>query len=106
MNIDSARYYTTGTSRIVNVTVTTSGSQSLKNVTITVAGAGGATVSPKFYNATGDDLVPGLTFATSMNVTSNVSSLPPDIVTVSASCQQTFIITDTCKTGEACMKSS
>jgi flagellin-like protein len=105
LNIDSAKYYSTGTSRIVNVTITTSGSQNLKNVTITVAGAGGSTVSTKFYNQTGDDLVPGLNFATSINVTSNVSSLPPEIVTVAASCQQTFIITDTCKSGESCMRS-
>jgi flagellin-like protein len=112
MNIDSAKYYTAlaggvagpNASRMVNVTVTTSGTERLKNVTVTVSGAGGSAVSPKFYNATGDDLVPGVPFAVSMNVSANVTKLPPEIVTVSASCQQTFIITDTCKVGESCMK--
>lgn len=99
------RWASPGTSRIVNVTITSGGTENLKNITITVAGPGGSTNSPKFFNGTGDDLIPGLTYATSMNVTANVSLLPPELVSVTGICQGSFAVRGECKAGEKCMKS-
>ncbi len=103
--VDEVRWLATGSSRTVNVTVSSGGLENLKNITITVTGPGGSTNSPKFFNGTGDDFIPGSTYATSINVTANVSALPPELVSVTGICQNSFAIRGECKAGEKCMKS-
>lgn len=105
LTVSEVRWGTTGTSRLVNVTVHSGGEENLKNVSITVVGLGGAISSPKFFNATGDDMTPGQFYATSMNVTSNVSGLPPELVSVTGVCKNSYSVRGECKSGDACMKS-
>lgn len=101
LDIEQVRY--TSGSRLVNVTATSTGSEVLKNVTISIVGSGLSTISYKLYNVSGDDLLPGTTFALSVNTT-NGATVPPELVTVSGFCQSKSIVTDTCKAGESCMK--
>lgn len=103
LEVVQARYLASGSPSIINVTVGSSGSQNLKNVTIVVVGGGASTTSIKYYNQTNDDLVPGLSFAVSLNTTGG-ASLPPEIVTVSGFCGTSYVVSDDCRAGEACMK--
>ncbi len=105
LSVDEVRWASPGSSRIVNVTVVGGGTENLKNITITVAATGGSINSPKFFNGTGDDFIPGSLYSTSINITANVSSLPPEIVTVTGICQNTFSVRGECKAGQDCMKS-
>lgn len=103
IEITEVRYPSSGSPRIVNVTIGSSGSENLKNITIVVVGGGASTATYKYYNASGDDLIPGLSFATTVNTTGG-ASLPPEIVTASGFCRTSYVVTDDCKAGESCMK--
>lgn len=104
ISISDVRYNTSAaaTPKMVNVTFSSSGNQNLKNVTITVTGGGSATVSRQYFNATGDDLLPGGVFATTVNTTA--ATIPPEQVIVNALCQSQYAISNVCKSGEPCMK--
>lgn len=91
------------TQALLNITVVAGGTEPLKNLTFSIAAKGSSQASIKYFNATGDDLLPGLTFSASVNVTNNVT-LPPETVTSSAICQSVIAVSDECKTGEPCMK--
>ncbi len=101
--ISEVRYPSSGSPRLVNVTLTSSGSQNLKNITITVVGGGASTNSVVFFNASGDDMIPGTAFATSISTTGG-ASLPPELVSANAFCQTKYTLSGSCKAGEPCMK--
>lgn len=101
LTISEVRFAAAGTPKRVNVTLSSAGNENLKNVTVTVVGGGAVTTTQRFFNATGDDLTPGVLFATSVDAT-NVT-LPPEQVSANAFCQNQYAITATCKSGEPCM---
>lgn len=104
IDLVEVRYPASGSPKLINVTISTSGSQNLKNVTVSIAGGGASVTSIKYYNATGDDLVPGVSFSAAVNATN--TTLPPELVTVSATCQGAFVLSDSCSAGQTCMKPS
>jgi len=103
LTVSEVRYPSSGSPRIVNVTLTSAGSQVMKNVTITVVGGGASTNSIKYFNASGDDMVPGTAFATSINTTGG-AVLPPDLVSVTSFCLNRYTVSGSCKSGDPCMK--
>ena len=100
LDIESVKYPSSLSPRIVNVTVASVGTQSVKNLTITVVSSGGTATSIKFFNATGDDMSAGTVFATTINA-SNIT-LPPELVKVNAFCQGRSIAAE-CAAGQDCM---
>lgn len=100
--VEEVRYKTGH--NLVNVTVFyKTGTEPLRNLSVSVTGGGRTNTSSVLY--TTSDFSAGQSEAFQINV-SGGATIPPDLVTASAFCQTTYSITNSCKSGSACMKQS